>query len=205
MINKRRGIHVLNRKLLKSKHSTHALISNHKNNLLKSKRSQIWVETVIYTLIGLTILAVIIGIAQPKINAYRDKIVIDNSLEMMNKLDEQVEEVKLVVGQARKLQLNIKKGEIKIDGQNDEILFEMESNKKYSEPGEEIQNGKIKILTEEVEENFKVSLKLEYNNLNITYNEKDSVGVLQEASQPYEIIVRNVGSFDGKSNIDISY
>jgi len=37
------------------------------------KRAQVWVETVIYTLIGLSIMGVVLAVAIPKINETKDK------------------------------------------------------------------------------------------------------------------------------------
>jgi len=40
---------------------------------LKKNRAQIWVETVIYILISLTIIAIILSMALPQIEKLRDK------------------------------------------------------------------------------------------------------------------------------------
>ena len=40
---------------------------------MKLKRGQVWVETVIYTLIGLAIIGVVMAAALPKINERKDE------------------------------------------------------------------------------------------------------------------------------------
>ena len=59
-----------NNNLLNSKRSNSRLdFVMNKNILPKSKRSQVWVETVVYTLIGLTIIGIVLSMALPQIVA----------------------------------------------------------------------------------------------------------------------------------------
>ena len=57
---------------------------------VKMKRGQVWVETVIYTLIGLTIMGLLLAFVKPAIDEKRDQIVIGNSLEIINSIDSQI-------------------------------------------------------------------------------------------------------------------
>ena len=41
---------------------------------MKFHKGQVWVETVLYTLIGLALIGVVLAIITPKINETRDKI-----------------------------------------------------------------------------------------------------------------------------------
>ena len=54
------------------------------------KRGQIWVETIVYTLIGLAIIAMLVAVAKPKINQMTEKAVITQTMESLNTLNEQI-------------------------------------------------------------------------------------------------------------------
>ena len=171
----------------------------------KNKKGQVWVETVIYTLIGLAIIGIIIGVATPQINSYRDKILIDQTIDMMNLIDSKINEVKFVAGNSRPLKISIKKGKLILDASNEKIMYELgESRKVYSEPGQEVNIGNVKVLTETNGET-KITLILDYSdtNLDIKYQEKDISYELQPAPQPYNLAVRNNGvGDDGKTKIN---
>ena len=44
------------------------------------KRGQIWVETVIYTLIGLTIIGLLLAVSKPQIDKQKDKALIEQKI-----------------------------------------------------------------------------------------------------------------------------
>jgi hypothetical protein len=77
-----------------------------------SKRGQIWVETVIYTLIGLSLIGLVLAIVTPKINDYRDRTVIDQTIESLNLFDEKVGEVLGAPGNARVVEFRMKRGNL---------------------------------------------------------------------------------------------
>ena len=54
------------------------------------KDGQVWVETVIYTLIGLAIIALVLTAALPKINAKKDEMMIEQSIEALGNIDSKV-------------------------------------------------------------------------------------------------------------------
>ena len=45
------------------------------------KKGQIWVETVLYTLIGLALIGITLAIMMPKITQSREKVVVEQSIE----------------------------------------------------------------------------------------------------------------------------
>ena len=57
-------------------------------------KSQIWVETVIYTLIGLVIIGILLSIVTPRIKEKQDEILIESSKEMLSNIDSTIEEVR---------------------------------------------------------------------------------------------------------------
>ena len=71
-------------KLRGRRKATRALTLKTNNKFLpKSKRSQVWVETVIYTLIALTVIGLFISFAKPKIEEIQDKAIVEQSVAML--------------------------------------------------------------------------------------------------------------------------
>jgi hypothetical protein len=178
---------------------------NTNNHLLKCRRSQIWVETVIYTLIGLTIIGIVVGIVTPRIKQMGDKAVIEQTLSAMIDFHEKVLATQVAPGNTRIVDLRIKKGKIVIDGKEDSIYFVLdETTLKYSEPGVPITQGDITILTNEKTEGYNVSLILDYKEeLNVTYSSSDTEKVFTQAPTSYRIQIENKGKTNGVNNLNI--
>lgn len=165
---------------------------------MQRKKAQVWVETVIYTLIALAMIGAVLAYVTPKIQEIQDKAIIDQSLDVMKTLDNQVVSVSTGEGNKRIVMVEIKKGELKIDGKNDKIIFEMpESKTQYSEPVEEDQEGvkigDIEIKTVKVNKNYKVSLILDYSEreYDIQYNSEDKEGIISKSPSPYKMSIEN--------------
>ncbi|MFH1307334.1 MAG: hypothetical protein ABIH72_00600 [archaeon] len=158
-------------------------------------KGQVWVETVIYTLIGLTIIGILLTIVTPKINETRDKAVVEQSVEVLNFIDAKINDIKYVAGNSRNLQLSIKSGLIIIDSQNDTIEFILKgSNYKYSEPGIIIEEGKVKVLSVESGKKYDIYLDLNYSRkFNITYDGIDDIRTIPKAGVSYDLILSNEG------------
>jgi len=113
-------------------------------------------------------------------------------------------------GNKRILDIAIKEGSLIINGVNDEIVFEMDSNYVYSEIGEEISEGNLLIKTEKKGSINLVTIKRSYveDNFNITYNSEDELKTLTKASTSYKISITNKGKIGDspeteKWNIDV--
>ncbi len=167
-------------------------------------KAQIWVETVVYTLIGLSIIAVILALLTPKIQETKDKALIDQSISILDSLSRTVDDIKFSPGNSWPLQVKFDKGKFFIDGTTDEIYFLFDDSKiKYSEEGQEISRGKIKIKTTTLNRNTAVKLSLNYSKiLNITYKGKDESHSFSSASLPYDLFIENVGK-DPATNLTI--
>lgn len=167
------------------------------------RRGQIWVETVIYTLIGLSLMALVLAIVTPKINDYRDRAVIEQTIDSLNKLDSRIREVLEAPGNVRVVEFTMKKGKLYVDPSSDEIYFELEDSKSlYSEPGENIAVGKITVLTTEGVKEHNVRLTLNYTN-DILYGGSDSdLGDFSASSTPYNFRISNEGINSGKIRIN---
>lgn len=156
------------------------------------KRGQVWVETVVYTLIGLVLIGVVLSFATPKINEYKDKSVIEQTIDSMNSMDGKINEILLAPGNKRVVQFLMKRGEIYFDKEEDKIYFQMNDSRFiYSEPGVETQLGRIKVLTQEGVKEHSVTLTLDYD-FNLTFSE-DNPRKFSAASTPYRFAFENLG------------
>ena len=180
------------------------LIKN--KNLSKSKRSQVWIETVVYTLIAFAILGAILGFAKPKIEQIQDKSIIEQSMGILENIDNIIEEIKIVPGNKREIELSIKKGSLNIDALNDQIIFEIESSYDYSEPGITIKKGNIKIDDEKIGKINKINATLNYAaKYNITINNKDRPELLARSSAPYKLFISNNGKENSLTKINFEF
>jgi type II secretory pathway pseudopilin PulG len=81
--------------------------------MVKNK-AQIWVETVLYTLIGISLIALVLTFATPKINEFQDKLVIEQSIETMQQFGKSIDSVAdSGIGTRRNFNsFNLKRGEL---------------------------------------------------------------------------------------------
>jgi len=160
-------------------------------------KGQVWVETVIYTLIGLGLISVVLVLVTPKINEYKDRSILEQTISSLNGIDREIQNVLSGgVGNARVVQFSMKRGEIFFDRENNYILFVLEdSSVLFSEPGEETSIGKIKVLSEEGTKKNKVSLRLDYN-FNLSFEGDENVLEYVSSSTPYKFRFENAGFSD---------
>ncbi len=168
-------------------------------------KGQIWIETVIYTLIGLALIGLVLAILTPKIKEFRDRTVIEETLSLLNVFDSKINDILSAPGNKRKIEMTIDKGTFTIDPENDALRFILdEAHIKYSEPGVSLEIGRVNVTTEAIGENYKITLEVHYIH-NITFEGSD----LQSAdftpvSIPYEIFIENNGIQNSKYNLDLS-
>src|SRR3989339_949613 len=175
-----------------------------KNERMKIKRGQIWIETVIYTLIGLALIALVLSYAMPKINELRDNTLVEQSITAMNGLNNKIIDVRNSPGSRKVVDFTLKSGEMNIDSANDSISLDiMGISSAYSEPGVEISVGKVKVLTERNQKNYDISIKLIYPSVNITYSGQEEMKKFDASSNPYKLTLTNRGVRNKQFNIDI--
>jgi len=141
------------------------------------KRGQVWIETVIYTLIGLALIGLVLAIVMPKINNSRDRIVVEQSIDALNKFDIKFSEA-LNRGQGNTRTIDpftMRRGEFFVNSSGDSIVMIIKDlNNPYSEIGEVVKFGRVKIISTEGQKSYSVILTLDYSNLaNVTYNKRD--------------------------------
>lgn len=171
------------------------------------RKGQIWIETVLYTLIGIALIGIVLGILTPRINQARDRAAVEQAIEAMSALDSKILEVAdRGAGNVRVIEaFTIKRGLLEIDaGQDVIILVIPELKKPYSEPGAAIGLGRIKLLTTEEQKSSKAALSLNYSGMfNISYNGQEGAYTFAAASQPYSFTLKNIGRINNTLGIDI--
>ena len=173
----------------------------------KKNSGQVWVETVVYTLIALLMIGLVLTFAKPKIEELQDKAIIEQSVNMLEDIDSIIQDIKIAPGNKREVGLGLKKGELSIDGQNDKLVFSIDSKHTYSEPGEEYEYGHILVYTEEVGKINKVNLTRDYSETyNIQWEERDELKLISKSSTNYRIFVSNIGEDEsGKIKINFEF
>jgi len=171
---------------------------------MRNKKAQVWIETVIYTLIAFVLIGTVLAFVRPKIQEFQDKAVIDQTLATFEDINNII--ISIIQGGAgnkRTPQLGLKKGTLNIDGVNDKIIFEMESRYLYGESGKDIKVGNVLTHTESKGKLHIVTLTLDYStNYDITYQDKDIIKIINQASTPYKIAIFNHGKETTKTKID---
>lgn len=167
-------------------------------------KGQIWIETVIYTLIGLVLIGLVLALATPKINEFKDKAIIDQSIDALKSLDSKLSEVvQEGPGNVRNIEFGMKRGALYINSAENLIYYEIDDSRVlYSEPGIEAEIGRIKILTEEGSVNHKVTLTLNYGqDLKLFADGKEPVlKKYTAAPTPYRFSFTNRG-FVGENEV----
>ncbi|MEK6918817.1 MAG: hypothetical protein AABW73_02150 [Nanoarchaeota archaeon] len=179
------------------------------NNLkVTSKKGQVWIETVIYLLIGLGVIGVLLAFIKPQIDEAIDKNIIEKSIDSLNKIDSLISEISYVPGNSRTIILALKKGSLFINTTADTIKITVPNSKhEYSEIGRtiEIPGTRIQALTNKTGEVTTISLVMNYNiTTNITHNEREENAEFKASETSYNLIVRNLGSENRIINIDFT-
>lgn len=173
--------------------------------MIKKKRGQVWIETVIYTLIAFILIASVLAFVRPKIQEMQDQAIIEQSITLIQDIDSLITNViNSGSGNKRLIELNINQGILKIDGFNDRLIFELFTSTTYSEPGTNVTDGNIIIRTDKLGDENKVTLVREYNSskYNITINKIEDVKSLGKSATSYKLFIANLGGED-KTNIDM--
>lgn len=158
------------------------------------KRGQIWIETVVYTLIGLALIGLVLAILTPQVREFRDRSTIEQTIDSLNVIDGKISEVLDSPGNRRKIELTLSKGEIYFDGANDIIGYALANSKSmYSEPGVSIQVGRVNVTTYKLTKDYAVYLNMSYKQ-DVTFDGIDKVEKFGPAKIPYNIFVLNNGT-----------
>jgi len=178
----------------------------------KNQKAQVWVETVIYTLIALVVIGLFISFAKPKIEEIQDKAVVEQSVEMLEEINELILSITQGgAGNQRIIELGIKKGGLEINASKDQLLFQIEGKYTFTEPGENgspgenINIGNVIANTQKIGSINKVTLISNYSQrYNITYQGMETVKKINKSPVPYKLSISNKGAVGGMQIIDIA-
>lgn len=171
------------------------------------KRGQVWVETVIYTLVALVLIGLVLTFVRPKITEIQDKVVIQQSISTLNTINNVITSLSEGgVGNKRKLEVTIKSGSLTVDGVNNKIIFNVEGHYQFSENNKTVNYSGIEVYDKIFNNLNIINLTLNYDSkYNITYNGGDTSETFTQSSTPYNIFISNNGNpGGGKTNMDFS-
>ncbi|MEK6844280.1 MAG: hypothetical protein AABX83_02535 [Nanoarchaeota archaeon] len=172
-----------------------------------NKRGQVWIETVIYILIGLSLIALVLAFVTPRINQQRDKIIIEQTIVSLNIFDEKINEV-IDAGKdnRRIVEFSMKQGALYFNLQDEEIVFVLSNlGSLYSEPNVAVPIGRVIVKTTERNDVSAVNLTLQYKNrVDLTFNSLNNKK-FNPSSIPYKFAIENKGIQAGSLyNIEIT-
>ncbi len=166
------------------------------------KRAQVWVETVIYTLIALALMGLILAFAKPKIDSVKDQLLIEQTIESMNKINDQIYDVQIAPGNKRILTVKITKGKLTIDPDSSTLNWVLESKYKYSELARPVRLGSLTILTE-AGKPYTISVSANYS-ADFTLNNATAPFTYEASPTPYNLVILNKGNSGGNLIIDLA-
>lgn len=174
----------------------------------KSKNAQVWVETAIYTLIGLTLITVVLSVALPQIEKIKDRETVKQTIVALNLLNQKISETREAPSSTRIYDLFLAKGKVEINCENDTISYLLQNTRlEFSQIGETIREGDIITKTERFGNRFNIILSINMSsNTNITFNSKEDLKTIQAAPSPYKIKIYNNATIDssGRYVVDLN-
>lgn len=175
--------------------------------MMKNKSGQVWIETVLYTLIGLALIGMVLAFTLPKITKTQERILVEQSLNSIKLLDQIINSViENGPDNVRIYEINFKEGNLFIDSAKNIIYFQIDEMKNYySQPDVEIDDGRVKILSFGKKDSSSVKLVLNYTKFaDITFDGKDVEHKITQSATSYKLIISNLGNLNQDSpNIDI--
>ena len=173
----------------------------------KNKEAQVWIETVLYTLIGLAVIGLLLAATKPKISSTKDEFIIQQTINALNELDSKISEIKQAAGNSRIIEFQLSRGELEISSSENAISWTLEdSSYKLSEENFPVKIGDITALTQKSGDNFNILLLLNYtgvNNLTIDSQQKELT--LPPAKTPYNILIENTGNVSSSGELVIDF
>jgi hypothetical protein len=167
-----------------------------------NSRGQVWVETVIYTLIGLAVIGILLAVSKPKIEQMKDRIIIEQSIKSLNEISSRIYDVQIASGNKRVLDLKVSKGTFYINATNNRVGWIMESNYKYSEVGSEVNLGNMKVKTIEGGP-YVVEMWMTYT-VNISNAGRDDYQSYEQSPTLYKLTIENNGKINSNTNVDLN-
>lgn len=153
-----------------------------------NKKADVWVSAVIYIGIAITIITIVLASSMPVINRIRDKNLEIETKNILHNLDSTIKDIiREGPGARRTASIKISKGNFDIS--DSQIVWSIPNSKfMLSQPGSEVKEGNLVIITTNsgVKDEYKVDIKLVYDNILLTSQIKTLMG-------QYNLIITNEG------------
>lgn len=177
-----------------------------KNFLKKNLKGQVWIETVIYTLIAFVIIGMVLAFAKPKIEELQDKSIIEQSISMLEEIDGILDDIQAGGPEnKRELVVGLKKGDLIINGTGDMLVYEIKSDYMYSEPGIEFEKGNLIIYNQQVGDVNRINITAKYKDkYDIKWEGKDESKLLTKTSNEYKLFITHKG-FNEDNKIKVNF
>ena len=163
----------------------------------KRKKGQIWVETIIYTLIAFAMIGLALAFVKPRIDEIQDRGIIEQSITLLEDIDDVIKNIG-DPGNQRVIEIGIRKGVLKIDAAGERLIFEIESRSEFIEAGEDYKTGDVLITSKKIGNLNEIILTITYSNYNLTYDNKHELKQFGRSSTPYKLLISNEGESAGK-------
>lgn len=171
-------------------------------------KGQIWVETVIYTLIGVVLIGLVLAFAVPYIEEQKDRKIFDDTINALNQIDNSIEEVRRMgPGNQRQVDFLISEGKLVFDfDQGNNLSFELpESKYAASEIGRgadrdqgvfiDVPGTNLRMKTEIIgNEEYDVLVVREFaDTVDLKFDGEDVYTEFDKSAGAYRFIVENLG------------
>jgi len=157
---------------------------------MKRKLAQIWMETLLYTVVGLAIIGAVLSFAIPKLEQNKERAIISEQISTLKILDALVLDLaNAPAGNTRIYSVSIDRGVLTIDGVKNAIYFSIpEIGVKYSEESVVVRDGRVSVLTSSAgKKKYKIDLSMSYDifGINITTDRQEGIMEFTPAPTPY--------------------
>lgn len=167
----------------------------------RKKKGDIWVSVVLYVLISLVILSSVYMVVEPKINEAQDRAVVEQTIILLNDVDDAIKTSSQATGTVVMRQIKISKGDLFIynatsDGQiNGTIIYLLNNtNLKYSQQDTPLVSGNIQVLTTanlQNEDKYNIVLTLDLQNKKILNDNNQNPWQLSASPLPYKLFIKS--------------
>ena len=169
---------------------------------MKERKGQIWIETVLYTLIGLALIGLVLAFITPKINESKDRAVIEQSIGLLNLIDDKINIIiSGAPGNTRNIDITLKKGDLYFNSTADKITIVLDDiTEPLTQEGTDVDIGRIKARSSKTQKANNITLTLDYSDTaDIGYFEGSSITPVPNkkftiSSTPYKFSFANKGS-----------
>jgi type II secretory pathway pseudopilin PulG len=163
-----------------------------------NKKASIWVSTILYTLIGLAVIGTLLAVAKPKIDQTKDNLVVEQTIDSLNTLNEKIIEASQAAGTRLGLEFKMAKGTLTVNPDEDSISWEFKGSRyqlsEATEGNDFKELGILKVQTKKLGDKFNILLRLELADKVNLITENDNFLQIQKSNTPYKVWIENIGS-----------